>query len=127
MSATPCTNQRCEFGWVQVLASYVDRHAPEPELPELAGPEYDEIRLRLVAEWKQRQASLRETWYPCKECNHRLFMRWAGGHLQPDHDRDECEQCQTPSSRRGRRREHTNSLAIPVPQHQPDDDDQEPF
>ena len=30
----PCDNPRCEGGWVQVRDSYVERHAPEPDLPD---------------------------------------------------------------------------------------------
>jgi hypothetical protein len=111
-----CTNKRCEHGWVQVLPSYADTHAPEPELPEGDGPEMDALRAKLIAEWHSRQASLRETWYPCRECNRRMFLRWAGHHLESDHDRTECEICETPRPHSRRRRtEHTNSLAIPEP------------
>lgn len=119
-----CENKRCEHGWVQVLPSYADTHAPEPELPEGDGPELEALRQKLIAEWRSRQASLRETWYPCRECNSRLFRRWAGHHLESDHDRSECEICETPKPHSRRRRERPNSLAIPEP---PPDDRQEQF
>ena len=108
-----CPAPRCDFGWVSVLESYVDRHCPEPELPEGSGPELDATRAALVLEWKGKRASTASTVYPCRECNGRLFMRWCGGHLAADHDREDCQECETPGQRR--RGGKTLTLAAPTP------------
>lgn len=97
---TECPNARCEGGWIPVLDGYVERNAPEPELPEGDGPELDAIRAKLVMEYQARCASLSNTWYPCSECNKRMFFRWRGGHLDADHNREDCEECVVPGQRR---------------------------
>lgn len=112
MSAAVCEAPRCEFGWVPVLESYVEREAPEPDLPEGDGPELEAERAKIIKDWEVRRGGMRNTWYPCKLCNPRTFMRWAGGHLAADHDRSDCEQCENP---RGSRRKGGRTLAEPTP------------
>ena len=107
-----CDNPRCEGGWVQVRDSYVERHAPEPDLPDGEGPELDEARAQLVAEWNQRRAALANTWYPCPVCNARSFHFWREGHMDADHDRYDCEICDVPGQRP--RRRETDDRPAPV-------------
>lgn len=120
-----CTNPRCEGGWVQVLEGYVEREAPEPELPEGAGPEADAERAKLAVDWKCQRAAAANTWYPCRVCNERLFYRWQGGHLEKDHNREDCDTCVVPGQRR---RNPERTLPNPAtPAGYRDSSRQEPF
>lgn len=94
-----CENVRCEHGWVKVLDGYVERMAPEPELPEGEGDEADAERERLTLEWTARVAALKNTWYPCGECNRKAFHQWRGGHWDPLHNREDCDTCVAPGQR----------------------------
>jgi hypothetical protein len=79
----PCTNPRCEGGWVRVGEQYVNDHLVE-------GP-FGTVRYS-------------NTYYPCKECRPDTFHRWRLGHLAPGHNAATCGECQEAAPRRGRRR-----------------------
>lgn len=110
-----CGNPKCDNGWVAVGDAYVTRVAPEPTLPEGEGPEMDAIRKATVLAWQAQRAAAAETVYPCKACQPALFFRWCEGHLDPAHDRFECDDCDTPGHGRTRRKGTTRSLAAPTP------------
>lgn len=102
--------QRCDAGWVEVTQSYVDRIAPIPELQLGADPDVHEA---IVAEVMTRRASLANTVYPCRDCQPAAFYRWAGGHLERNHDRAKCDECSeldARSSSRGRGGRHRDLL-----------------
>jgi hypothetical protein len=109
-----CTAARCEAGWVHVTTTYADRIAPEPVLPDDAGPEWDVVRAGLIAEWRARHGAALNTVYPCRECQPDAFHRWLGGHMASDHDTADCEECQPPpGAHRRRRRKLVPQEAIP--------------
>lgn len=90
---------RCEGGWIPLTDATIEKQYPEPDYPT---NDPDEAT-RLRAEWLNARACARNTFYPCPECNRRAFHRWREGHWEPDHDRDECDTCDTPRSRSRRR------------------------
>lgn len=98
---------RCEHGWVEVTAAYVDRKAPWPAplAAELMSEEgMQEAYAALVASVAQRRASLARSVYPCRECQPAAFYRWAQGHNDPNHDRMNCAECRELDGRRGKGR-----------------------
>lgn len=100
----PAEACRCEgTGWVQVQPAYAEQHlAPDLFTPE---QELDEAAAELARQRAERErAALASSVYPCRVHNARLFYRWAGGHLDPEHDRDHCPECTTATPRRGSRR-----------------------
>lgn len=98
MHKAECTAPECEHGWKFVGADYALRHAKRPPFLD-APPGPDQTRAQ--AAYDQQLASWGDSVYPCKVCNTTAFMRWAGGHQEPDHRRDECDECE--EVRRGRR------------------------
>lgn len=88
--ARPGDCGRCEHGWKIVGAAYIRRHYEAWGLTE-----------------EQIERFRPGTVYPCRECRPGLFYRWVGGHLDPEHNRADCDECsgrQDSTSRRGRRR-----------------------
>lgn len=87
---------RCDRGWVQVTAAYVERKAPWPaplaaEL--MSEPGMEEAHAALTAHVANKRRALAESYYPCKECQPAAFYRWAQGHNEPNHDRHSCPEC----------------------------------
>lgn len=84
----------CEGGWMLVTATYVERRHPLPQQPELGAHEDDYRRYDAqVAQVERRRAASTNTVYPCRACRPDDFARWAGGHLDPDHNRHDCPDC----------------------------------
>lgn len=92
---------RCDgTGWVQVLPSYADRKcapllAARALVPEAELEAFD----RALASALATHAN---SVYPCRACRPRLFYRWAGGHLHPEHNREACDECSGPTRTRRR-------------------------
>lgn len=81
MSAADCP---CDgTGWRPVTAKYAEGEARLKHDPEKDPRSYEAAR-----------ASLLNTVYPCKEHNRDMFWRWANGHLDVNHDRASCPECQ---------------------------------
>lgn len=110
-----CANERCERGWITVTAAYVDEHAPKRPTAEVWDGMTDAERAAWEAQDEAVRAGLAATVYPCKQCEPEMFYRWAGGHLDPRHNRADCDECSTPRSRR-----RTRSTAGPDPEPVPD-------
>lgn len=64
-----------------------DRGVQDPDVVDTIGEQY-----------RRRYTFLR----PCRDCNGRLFIRWLGGHLEPEHDRAHCtdETCRETAPKR---------------------------
>lgn len=89
-----CDIERCDHGWVTVLPSYADRHAPQQPSADV----WDRMSAKERETWETNTAAawlaLSETVYPCRMCQPDAFYRWVQGHWSSDHDRDRCEICQ---------------------------------
>lgn len=51
------------------------------------------LRAAVIEQVEIRRAALRGSVYPCADCQPAAFHRWAGGHLEPRHDRAGCPEC----------------------------------
>lgn len=107
------TCEKCDNGWVTVRPSYAANLVPEPELPEAEGPEWDEIRAEMVADFERRRREAETHVYPCRICKPTLFFRWVERHYEPGHDAEGCADCI--ELRKGRRRSTSRTLADPTP------------
>lgn len=90
---------RCDgSGWCTVTSGYARQLAKQ--VADARGITDDEI----VTELTKRYSHYLFV-YPCRACNGRLFMRWVGGHLDPAHDRLDCEDqdCQATAGHRRQR------------------------
>lgn len=96
--------ERCDGGWRVVTETYVDRLAPIPTPMDLALLESDVERTFVLEQNKMRRDALRDSVYPCADCNQAAFHRWAGGHLETNHDRSKCLECSELDKAAGRRR-----------------------
>lgn len=94
---------RCDGGWRTVTEGYVDRLAPIPTALDLA-PFTEEEQGAILYLNGVKRAALRDSVYPCSDCNSSAFYRWAGGHLEANHDRGRCLECVELDKARGHRR-----------------------
>lgn len=87
---TFCPCGRCHGArWVYVNPASARATIPDPDLTKIA-PEHQAEAVALV---ERRRTLAENTTYPCKECNTTAFYRWAGGHLNPNHDTAACDEC----------------------------------
>ena len=104
--------ERCDGGWKPVTESYVVRLAPMPaplDLALAAEPGMADAYDALVLEVEARRASLRQSVYPCKDCNSSAFYRWAGRHFEVNHDRTGCAECREYDAQRRHRSRSSSS------------------
>jgi hypothetical protein len=99
----------CVGGWKEVQEAYALQEAAKAGDP--GDPRYEAAL-----------AAARNTVYPCRICNKAAFFRWAGGHLDPEHDRSTCGECLEAGAPSGHRKQHRKGggNAEPPP---PGDDD----
>lgn len=100
-----CLLGKCDgTGWIQVSEAYVDHAAgPPPSIPEGETPHE---RAMFEAEhrgYRAKRAALTNTSYPCPSCMPIQFERWSGGHWEPRHDRDACDDCRRVDASTGKR------------------------
>lgn len=79
--ATTTTEHECDHGWRGLGDGFIEA---EVARRKQRNPDVDEPVVR---------AALLNTVYPCKTCQPTLFYRWAGRHLDSDHDRQSCVEC----------------------------------
>lgn len=95
-----CPNHRCDgHGWVQVRPDYADDRmpvVPQDVLDRLTDQDRERFERNLAA----IRAALESSVYPCQVCEPELFMRWVHGHLDSDHDRGSCDDCNPKATRR---------------------------
>ena len=70
----------CAGGWVQVKEKYAEHLA-------------DQTAERGTPRWRTLRASHLNSYYPCRVHRPAQFFRWAGGHLNRDHDQAACPEC----------------------------------
>lgn len=90
-----CTCGKCHgVGWAWVGRSYPLEQVPDPTadlLAQIPAEAHPRVRFHVALSRAAAAASV----YPCRVCNERLFYRWRGGHLDSDHERGHCPECQS--------------------------------
>lgn len=94
----------CDHGWRFITQATVDRLAPVPTPMELALLESDAEREAVLYLNSCKRAAMAWTVYPCRACQPEAFGRWAGGHLDADHNAAGCAECIELDKQHGRRR-----------------------
>lgn len=98
-------------GWVQVTASYAERLFPMPAQATLDDADQAAAWAAIAESVERRRSAALDSWYPCKDCNGATFYRWAGRHLDSNHSRAGCAECELAGERHPHRnRERANSL-----------------
>jgi hypothetical protein len=110
----------CDNGWRRVTEAWVEKRHPMPVRRD--GMD-DATFAEAVRQVEMRRAGSRETVYPCKVCRPTEFYRWATGHMEPDHDRSQCDECRDAPGGNRRRRAPTHGRVHepePMPEPPPD-------
>lgn len=95
----PCGSPLCNcgkchgVGWAWVGRSYPLEQVPDPTA-ELLAQIPAEAHARVVQQVELQRRAAAASVYPCRACNSALFYRWRGGHLDSEHDRAHCAECQ---------------------------------
>jgi hypothetical protein len=72
----------CVGGWREVTDEYARHLAPDDPI---------------------KQAALRNTVYPCKQCKPKQFFRWVEGHYAAGHEPEACDGCRDQLGIKGKR------------------------
>jgi hypothetical protein len=94
---------RCDRGWVQVTAAYIDKQYPRPDPPDTDDLEVLDLYDKQCVDIDLRRKAAANTVYPCRVCRPADFFRWLNGHTASDHDKDTCTECSGITRRAGRR------------------------
>lgn len=91
--------------WVFITEAHADGMFPNPPQPTLENADDMRLWALLCDALEHRRRAARNTVYPCKDCNPVVFYRWAGRHLDSNHLRAGCSECELAAERtRGHRR-----------------------
>lgn len=98
--------------WVYVGPAYAERLFPLPPAPTLETAEHAAVWAAVCDGIERKRRAAANSAYPCRACNPRAFYRWAGRHLDADHDRGSCAECKliAEEARRRPRRDREPTL-----------------
>lgn len=95
------TTHVCEGGWKQVSAAYAESIVPDPKpLPLDATSDEISTHEAHARSIPALRKAARDSYYPCRECQPELFLRWANGCFGPRHNARRCELCSDGKSKR---------------------------